>query len=57
MMLHSLSDKFRYWLKSSDATMRPEVELIRALAKDLVLEILASYTPDDFKDADFISLG
>ena len=37
--------------------MTPEVELIRALAEDLALEILASYTPDDFMDADFSSLG
>jgi hypothetical protein len=37
--------------------MTPEVELIRALAEDLALEILASYTPDDFRDADFTSLG
>ena len=37
--------------------MTPEVELIRALAEDLALEILASYTADDFKDADFTSLG
>jgi hypothetical protein len=37
--------------------MTPEVELIRALAEDLALEILASYTPDDFRDADFSSLG
>ena len=36
--------------------MTPEVELIRALAEDLALEILASYTPDDF-GADFSSLG
>ena len=34
-----------------------EVELVRALAEDLALEILASYTADDFKDADFTSLG
>jgi hypothetical protein len=37
--------------------MTPEAELIRALAEDLALEILASYTLDDFKDADFTSLG
>ena len=37
--------------------MTPEIELIRALAEDLALEILASYTPDDFRDADFSSLG
>ena len=37
--------------------MTREAELIRALAEDLALEILASYTPDDFVDADFISLG
>jgi hypothetical protein len=35
----------------------PEVALIRALAEDLALEILASYTPEDFADADFTSLG
>ena len=37
--------------------MTPEVELIRALAEDLAVEILASYTADDFKDADFTSFG
>ena len=37
--------------------MTPEVELIRALAEDLALEILASYTPEDFQQADFTSLG
>jgi hypothetical protein len=35
----------------------PEVELIRALAEDLALEILASYTPEDFEEANFTSLG
>jgi len=37
--------------------MTPEAELIRALSEDLALEILASYAPDDFADADFTSLG
>ena len=37
--------------------MSPEAELIRALAEDLSLEILASYTGDDFSEADFTSLG
>jgi hypothetical protein len=38
--------------------MTPEADLIRALAEDLALEILASYTSaDDFEDADFSSLG
>ena len=37
--------------------MTPEAELIRALAEDLALEILASYTPEDFEAADFSSLG
>ena len=37
--------------------MSPEAELIRALAEDLSLEILASYTGDDFREADFTSLG
>ena len=37
--------------------MCPEVELIRALSEDLALEILASYAPEDFADADFTSLG
>ena len=37
--------------------MTREAELIRALAEDLALEILTSYTGDDFKDADFTSLG
>lgn len=34
-----------------------EAELIRALAEDLALEILTSYTQEDFEDADFSSLG
>ncbi len=34
-----------------------EIELIRALAEDLALEILASYKLEDFEDADFTSLG
>ena len=38
-------------------TASPELELIRALAEDLALEILASYAPEDFADADFTSLG
>jgi hypothetical protein len=37
--------------------MTREVELIRALAEDLAVEIMASYTADDFRDADFTSLG
>jgi hypothetical protein len=37
--------------------MSPEAELIRALAEDFALEVLASYGPDDFADADFSSLG
>ena len=37
--------------------MTPEAELIRALAEDLALEILASYTPEDFENADLASLG
>ena len=37
--------------------MTKEAELIRALAEDLALEILTSYTADDFQDADFTSLG
>ena len=37
--------------------MGPEAELIRALAEDLSLEILASYTADDFSEADFTILG
>ena len=37
--------------------MTPEAELIRALAEDLALEVLASYTPEDFETADFTSLG
>src|SRR4051794_9139972 len=36
---------------------KSEAELIRALSEDLALEILASYTPEDFVDADFTSLG
>jgi hypothetical protein len=35
----------------------PEAELIRSLAEDLALEILASYTPEDFASADYSSLG
>ena len=37
--------------------MTREAELIRALAEDLALEILGSYTPEDFEAADFTSLG
>ena len=37
--------------------MTPESELIRALAEDLALEILASYTPEDFETADLTRLG
>ena len=37
--------------------MRREADLIRALAEDLALEILTSYTAEDFEDADFSSLG
>ena len=37
--------------------MTREAELIRSLAEDLAIEILASYTGEDFKDADFSSLG
>ena len=37
--------------------MAREAELIRALAEDLALEILTSYTAQDFEDADFSSLG
>jgi hypothetical protein len=37
--------------------MTKEAELIRALAEDLAVEILTSYTADDFQDADFTSLG
>src|SRR4051812_25289580 len=39
------------------AEPKSEAELIRALSEDLALEILASYTPEDFADADFTSLG
>src|SRR5215218_2403166 len=42
---------------ANGAPMSPEVELIRALSEDLALEILASYAPEDFADADFTSLG
>jgi hypothetical protein len=34
-----------------------EVELIRALAEDLALEVLTSYTDEDFAEADLASLG
>ena len=37
--------------------MTPEMELIRALAEDLAVEVSASYGPDDFEAADFSSLG
>ncbi len=37
--------------------MTPEAKLIRALAEDLALEVLTSYTPEDFEGADFTSLG
>ena len=32
--------------------MTREADLIRALAEDLALEILTSYTAEDFEDAD-----
>jgi hypothetical protein len=39
-------------------SMTQETDLIRALAEDLALEILASYTSaEDFEGADFSSLG
>jgi hypothetical protein len=49
-------------LRRADQTImaaepKSEADLIRALAEDLALEILASYTPEDFADADFTSLG
>ena len=37
--------------------MSAETKLIRALAEDLALEVLASYSPEDFESADFTSLG
>ena len=37
--------------------MTREAELIRACVEDLALEILTSYTDEDFEDADFSSLG
>jgi hypothetical protein len=37
--------------------MTPEAERIRSLAEDLALEILASYTPEDFESADFTASG
>ena len=37
--------------------MSLEAKLIRALAEDLAVEVLASYTPEDFEAADFTSLG
>lgn len=37
--------------------MTPEAELIRSLAEDLALEVLASYSPEDFEAADFTSVG
>ena len=43
--------------QNARSSMTPEVELIQALAEDLALEILASYTPEDFQQADFTSLG
>ena len=39
------------------AEPKTEADLIRALVEDLALEILASYKPEDFADADFTSLG
>src|SRR5215210_1551225 len=39
------------------AEPRSKADLIPALSEDLALEILASYTPEDFADADFTSLG
>jgi len=37
--------------------MSAETKLIRALAEDLALEILASYSPEDSDGAEFTSLG
>ena len=37
--------------------MSDERDLIRALAEDLAIEILAAYAAEDFADADFTSLG
>ena len=37
--------------------MSPEAKLIRGLAEDLALEVLTSYEPEDFKAAEFTSLG
>ena len=39
------------------AEPKSEVDLIRALSEDLAMEILAFYTPEDFAEADFTSLG
>ena len=39
------------------AAPKSEADLIRALAEDLALEILASYEREDFAEADFTSLG
>ena len=39
------------------AEPKSEADLIRALSEDLAVEILACYTPEDFADADFTSLG
>ena len=44
-------------MSEGSAPLLREIELIRALAEDLAIEILASYTDDDFADADFSSLG
>jgi hypothetical protein len=39
------------------AEPKSEADLIRALSEDLALQILTSYKPEDFADADFTSLG
>jgi hypothetical protein len=39
------------------APLTREVQLIRALAEDLSIEILASYADEDFAEADLLTLG
>ena len=52
-----VSHAWRPFPSLSSSIMTREAELIRACVEDLALEILTSYTDEDFEDADFSSLG
>ena len=44
-------------MTKSSSVMTQETELIRALAEDLAIEMLAAYPGEDVEGADFTSLG